>query len=239
MKQETRIGTAGWNIPQQSRNDFAHQGSQLERYASRFSAVEINSSFYRSHKRSTYQRWALAVPADFRFAVKLPKEITHKRKLVDCTQPLDQFFEESGGLGGKLGPILVQLPPSLAFDAAVATIFLEAIRSRFGGQIACEPRHPSWFDDQADGLSVQWRIARVVADPSPVPRALSPGGWPDFAYFRLHGSPKLYYSPYSEPQLDTWVRAMTSTKAQANWCIFDNTASGEASGNALALMARL
>jgi uncharacterized protein YecE (DUF72 family) len=239
-QQEYRIGTAGWNIPKQLKDDFPGEGSHLERYASRFSSVEINSSFYRPHRRSTYERWAQTVPTNFRFSVKLPKEITHRRKLVDCVEPLDHFLEESSGLGNALGPILVQLPPSLSFGARAAATFFEAIRSRFEGQIACEPRHPSWFNDEAERTLMGFRIARVAADPPVVSCAKSPGGWPELVYFRLHGAPKTYSSPYSELQLDAYASAIQyGARGGSNWCIFDNTTLGEAAGNALTLISRL
>src|ERR1700735_1262435 len=89
--QEIRIGTAGWSIPKYCAGEFPVGGSGLERYAARFNCTEINSSFYRPHRRTTYERWAHSVPAGFRFAVKLPKAITHERRLNDIDGPLDRF----------------------------------------------------------------------------------------------------------------------------------------------------
>src|SRR4051794_13597269 len=106
-----RIGTAGWSIPAAFADHFPAQGTNLERYAARFSAVEINSSFHRPHRPATYARWAASVGPDFRFAVKLPKVITHAARLVDVDAALDRFVAEINGLGAKLGPLLVQLPP--------------------------------------------------------------------------------------------------------------------------------
>src|SRR5581483_5485928 len=104
-----RIGTAGWAVTE--RPVAAEAGSHLERYARKLNAVEINSSFHRPHRTSTYARWAAATPADFRFAVKLPKAMTHERNLKDCGALLDRFMAEVAGLGEKLGVLLVQLPP--------------------------------------------------------------------------------------------------------------------------------
>ena len=106
------VGTAAWTIPAQHAHGFPPEGSHLERYSRRFPAVEINSSFYRPHRPSTYQRWASTVPAHFRFAVKVPKEITHLRRLANADEPLERFLAEAGALGEKLGPLLLQLPPS-------------------------------------------------------------------------------------------------------------------------------
>jgi uncharacterized protein YecE (DUF72 family) len=112
-----RIGTAGWSIPKQHAAPFPSEGTHLERYGAIFNAVEINSSFYRPHRTATYERWAASVPEDFRFAVKVPKSVTHERRLKGTGDLLDQFVSEVGGLGPKLGPLLIQLPPSLAFQS--------------------------------------------------------------------------------------------------------------------------
>jgi uncharacterized protein YecE (DUF72 family) len=195
-----RIGCAGWSIPRVKQSRFPETGSHLERYASVLPAVEINSSFYRPHRPATYARWAATVPAGFRFAVKLPKAITHLARLEGAIMmgALDAFLEEVDGLGERLGPLLDQLPPSLRFDADVASGFFGALRARFEGSVVCEPRHPSWFTDEAHALLTGERIARVAADPAPVPAAAEPGGWSGLIYFRLHGSPKRYYSAYPE-----------------------------------------
>src|ERR1700760_3747408 len=96
------IGTAGWSIPKAQRERFGAGDSILARYAARLNAVEINSSFYRPHRPATYARWAAAVPQNFRFSVKLPKAITHERRLEDCGDLLDRFVAEVTGLGPKL-----------------------------------------------------------------------------------------------------------------------------------------
>ncbi|MDQ6885668.1 MAG: DUF72 domain-containing protein [Gemmatimonadota bacterium] len=131
----------------------------------------MNSSFHRPHRPDSYRRWADSVPADFRFAVKLPKEITHVRKLRDCVEPIDRFLGECGQLGDKLGPLLVQLPPSLELDSAVARGFFELVRQRVTGPVVCEPRHPTWFGDEGDDLLRRMEVARVGADPARVPEA--------------------------------------------------------------------
>src|SRR5919107_1655426 len=124
-----RIGTAGWGLPRTWRPEFPAEGSYLERYAARFSAVEINSSFYRQHRRAVYERWAAAVPPEFRFAVKVPRAITHDQALVAADVLVEVFLEEVAGLGARLGPLLVQLPPSLAFDAEHAEEFFTTLRA--------------------------------------------------------------------------------------------------------------
>ncbi len=232
------IGCAGWSISKQHAALFPPAASQLERYAQRFNAVEINSSFYRPHLPATYARWAAATPDDFSFAVKLPKAITHTRRLVGATEPLERFLAEAGQLGAKLGPLLVQLPPSLAFDTHVAGAFFTLLRERFAGVVACEPRHASWFSAEAEALLSAFQVARVAADPAIVPAAAVPGGWRGLAYYRLHGSPDMYESAYSKAYLNALAQQMSLLAAPV-WCIFDNTALGAAPTNALELLARL
>ena len=234
---EARIGTAGWSIPLPDAAAFPVEGSGLERYAARLRCAEINSSFHRSHRPSTWRRWAESVPDDFRFSAKLPKTITHGHRLIEAEKLLDAFVEESSALGAKLAILLVQLPPSLVFDATAAAIFFRALRSRTATAIACEPRHASWFSEDADDLLGAHRVARVAADPAKVGAAALPGGWRDLSYFRLHGSPVPYRSSYDADRLQAYARAMAAGLGEGRevWCIFDNTASSAAMGNALDL----
>lgn len=236
-----RVGTASWSISKPHAADFAGEGSVLQRYARRFSAVEINSSFYRPHKPATYARWAASVPSSFRFAVKVPREITHTRKLVSISEQLDRFLAEAQALGSTLGPLLVQLPPSLRFDEAVAGDFFDRLRARFDGLVVCEPRHSTWFTAAVDAFLVRFRIARAAADPAPVPQAAVSGGWAGLIYRRLHGSPQMYYSAYLPEYLDRTAQRIREMAVpdQENWCIFDNTALGAATHDALALLQRL
>jgi uncharacterized protein YecE (DUF72 family) len=231
------IGCAGWTLRKEHAAHFPSAGTHLERYAGRLNCVEINSSFYRSHRMRTYQRWAESTPSGFRFAVKLPKQVTHVRRLVDVRPQVEQFLAETSGLGDKLGPILVQLPPSLEFDAPTIEGFFRDLRAHSGASIVCEPRHSSWFRQDAEALMEAYMIDRVAADPSIVPEAAVPGGCRQDCYFRWHGSPRTYYSAYDEQALGTLARQLLAfaTRARSVWCIFDNTAEGAALTNALAL----
>jgi uncharacterized protein YecE (DUF72 family) len=230
-----RTGTAGWSIPKEVRAAFPGEGSHLERYACVFGAVEINTSFYRPHRVSTYERWACSVPDTFRFAVKMPRAITHEHRLKSAGEHLDRFLSETSGLGRKLGPLLVQLPPSLSFEVGHTDRFFEDLRCRVGGAIACEPRHPSWFGSEVDALLAELRIGRVAADPAPVPDARQPGGWRGLTYYRLHGSPRIYYSAYSDEAIQAATTQLATRAGEGSecWCIFDNTAAGAATANAL------
>jgi uncharacterized protein YecE (DUF72 family) len=231
-----RVGTAGWATPRAVRERFPEAESGLARYAGRFECAEINSTFYRSHRPATYTRWAEQTPEGFRFAAKLPRTITHERRLADSEQLLDAFLAEVSQLGVKLGPVLVQLPPSAAFDPAVAAPFFHALRQRFDGPVACEPRHPTWFGADADALLAEQRVARVAADPARVPAAAEPGGWDGLAYWRLHGSPRMYWSAYDDAYLKALSERLRGSNPTDAWCVFDNTTSGAAADDALRLL---
>ena len=236
-----KVGCAGWSLPRALWPEFPADGTHLQRYAARFNAVEINSSFYRPHQAATYARWAASVPEHFRFSVKLPKAITHQQRLVGCAGLLDDFLAQAGGLGEKLGCLLVQLPPSLAFDAAVAQDFLQRLRERHSGPVALEPRHASWFRAPADALLDAWQAGRVLADPVVHDAGRRPGGFAGLVYVRLHGSPRMYYSAYDRAVLDALVARLQLAAAPGAdvWCVFDNTAEGAAVEDALYTAQRL
>lgn len=231
------VGCAGWSVARLYADDFPQQGSQLQRYAGRLNAVEINSSFYRAHQPKTYARWAESVPGHFRFSVKLPKAITHEHGLQGCTGLLEQFLGECGHLGDRLGCLLVQLPPSLEFDAQVAYSFFAHLRERYSGGLAIEPRHRSWAAAQT--LLVDFQVAQVAASPSRFGVDAQPGGWQGLVYWRLHGEPQIYRSAYGHNFL---LRLATRLQQHrdvhlSTWCMFDNTAAGAALGDALAIQA--
>ncbi|MDO9443494.1 MAG: DUF72 domain-containing protein [Beijerinckiaceae bacterium] len=232
-----RIGTAGWSIASQYADRFPETGFALERYAKRFSCVEINSSFYRSHRPATWTRWASIVPVDFRFAVKVPRTITHDRGLRDCGDLITRLIEETAGLGQKLGVLLVQLPPKLSYHAGTTEAFFSELAVATTARIACEPRHASWFEPDAEHLLAKLEVARVAADPARVAAAGLPGGWRGLAYWRLHGSPVMYRSPYGRGRIGTYAALIEREQRgiEAPWCIFDNTASAAAMGDAFEL----
>lgn len=235
-----RIGCAGWAITRDTVAAFPAEGSHLARYAQVFGTVEINSSFYRPHRAGTYARWAASVPGAFRFAVKLPRTISHDAGLRDVQPLLGQFAAETGALGGKLGCVLVQLAPKFEFDAGVAADFFARASGTLGCMLACEARHPSWFGTEATRLLTQHGVTRVIADPAKgQPGAHEPTT--ATIYVRLHGSPRIYYSSYPDEYLARLADDMAVHAAAGRdvWCIFDNTASGASVPNALALDAAL
>jgi uncharacterized protein YecE (DUF72 family) len=231
------IGTAGWTIARRYHQTLAGNGSHLERYAQRLNAVEINSSFRRQHRVQTYARWAASVPAHFRFSVKVPRALTHDGELTPQPDVLDQFIDEVAGLGRKLGVLLVQLPPRLAFDESLVRAFFDVLRKRIDVQVACEPRHSSWSSNSANTALAEYAVTRVAADPPPWPGADEPGGCARFAYFRWHGRPRRYYSDYSAEHLTSLQQrvSVAGERARDVWTIFDNTVLGCALGNALSL----
>jgi len=239
-----RIGCAGWSIPSRHAHLFGEGDSHLARYATRFDITEINSTFYRPHQPRTFERWAASVPARFRFSVKVPRAITHEARLQGTGPALTAFFDGVSGLDRKLGGVLVQLPPSLAFDARVADRFFAMVRRRCTVPVACEPRHASWFEPAVDAVWQRYGIARVAADPARLPEAARPGGAAAAArwsYWRWHGSPRIYYSRYDDAALDTLAQALRGHgKARSPaWCILDNTAHGHAIEDAARLQGRV
>ena len=235
------VGCAGWSIPADDRAAFGEGESALARYATRFSCTEINSSFHRPHRPATYARWAATVPAGFRFSVKLPRTISHDARLQGAGALLDRFLDEAGHLGEHLGAFLLQLPPSLAFDARHAATFFAKLRRRTALPVACEPRHASWFTPSAEGMMQRHAIARVAADPPQHPEGAVPVVQGGCAYWRWHGSPRVYYSAYEAAALTALAAQVRTahTKGMTSWVIFDNTAHGKATGNALHLKHQL
>lgn len=210
----------------------------MQRYAQVFNAVEINSSFYRPHRSTTYRRWAAAVPEQFRFSVKFPRSISHEHALRDCQPLVDSFIAGVQELEQKLGCLLLQLPPRMEWEAAVIVPFLDQLRRVHAGPIACEPRHISWFHAEVDRELASHGVSRVAADPSLCTRARVPAGDRRMQYIRLHGSPRIYYDSYADADLQRLAARLAQSilALEQCWCIFDNTAAGHASANALTLM---
>jgi uncharacterized protein YecE (DUF72 family) len=158
--------------------------------------------------------------------------------LANTGGALLEFFDAVRGLGHKLGPVLVQLPPKLAFDDGVAQEFFTTLRELHPGAVVLEPRHPSWFTGSADRLLRSFEIARVAADPPKGSKlAARPGGWEGPLYWRLHGAPRTYYSEYDENWLQSFAEQLRLPKNvslnKEIWVIFDNTALGHATANAV------
>lgn len=238
---ETRIGTAGWRYPEW-RGDFYPRGLQqrleLEFYSRKLNSVEINGSFYGLRKPSDYRTWAARTPADFLFAVKAHKIVTHDRRLRDVADDVAEFFD-SGllDLGPKLGPVLWQLPPWLPFKRARLTEFLELLP---GPPVrhALEVRHPSFDIPELPELLREHGVALVLSDSPPGRFPVLDHDTADFRYVRLHGGAELYVSDYSPEALDGWAKRIREWDTDV-YVYFDNTMHGAAPHNALALAERL
>jgi len=238
------VGTSGWSLSRELAPGSSPGLSGLVRYAEYFNAVEVNSTFYRRPRAATIERWRETTPSGFRFAVKLPKSITHEARLVGVAEEVREFCKLCEGFGEKLGPLLVQLPPSLDFDAGVAAAFLELLVRATQAGVVLEPRHPSWFEEAAERLLVDYGVARAAADPACCPAAAAPLHTRDTHYFRWHGSPRTYFSAYQPEALAHLANAMLRARISGGgralvYCFLDNTALGAASVNALTLKAQL
>jgi uncharacterized protein YecE (DUF72 family) len=238
------VGTSGWSLARELAPGSSPNLSGLQRYAEYFNAVEVNTTFYRRPRPGTIQRWEAATPPDFRFAVKVPRSITHDARLVGVEAEVREFCQLCDGFGEKLGPLLVQLPPSLFFDADVAARFLEVMAHATPARIVLEPRHVSWFSEPVERLLSEHGIARAAADPACCPAAALPVPSRGLCYFRWHGSPKSYFSAYQPEAIAHLANSILSARVSGGgraltYCFLDNTALGAAPVNALSLKSRL
>jgi uncharacterized protein YecE (DUF72 family) len=218
-----RVGVAGWSIPKTLGEHYPATGSHLERYAASLPCVEINSSFYRHHQPKTYARWAASVPSGFRFSVKLAREFTHDARLAPPAAAVKECLAGINELGATFGVLLIQLPPSLAFEAKRVEGMLRLLRDHCPALLAWEPRHRSWASEEACALLEKYSAAKVIADPEPcsAPRALSSDR--RLRYYRLHGSPEMYRSSYGPEFLARLAAEMENAPSRELWCVFDNT----------------
>jgi uncharacterized protein YecE (DUF72 family) len=219
-----RVGIAGWSNPPSQRGDRRPNESHLAYYAARFSCVEINSSFYKAHQAATYRRWRDETPPEFRFSVKMPRSITHEAGLRRAAREVSRFYEEIAHLRPKLTAVLVQLPPTLEFNLRSMRAFFKTVPRTRGIAITCEPRHVSWFSAAADAALRELHVTRVAADPARCAGAGDAGGARRVAYYRWHGTPRMYYSKYSDAQLQAFAKKVSRSRVKEVWCIFDNTA---------------
>ena len=234
-----RIGLAGWSEAASRHGKLlpaAEEGaSGLRRYAGAFDFVEINSSFYRQVRPATYEKWAAEVPDGFSFSVKMHRLITHYTRLKNVDL-LEDFFRSAAGLGNKLGVVLVQLPPTLVFDAGLADRFFAALRKFYRGCTVCEPRHASWLEPGAQKLLAQYGIGPVLTEIPAAGEDPLRGAKKEIPlYVRLHGTPRKYYSSYNAEDLGRLAGFLMKNGGQRRFVVFDNTASSAGVRNALEL----
>jgi uncharacterized protein YecE (DUF72 family) len=233
------VGTSGWQYddwkgafyPASLRSE-----AWLTHYATRFATVEVNNSFYRLPERTTFERWRTGTPDGFMFAVKISRFLTHVKRLKDPEEPAQRLLDRAAGLGKKLGPLLLQLPPTMRADPGRLRATLDAFGA--GARIAVEFRHPSWFSDEVLSLLDSHGAALVLADRRGVRVPSQPivtGGW---TYLRFHQGTTTHPS-YRTPTLSRWADAIADLPARETFIYFNNDPSAAAPRDARRLVAML
>jgi uncharacterized protein YecE (DUF72 family) len=224
---EFRAGTSGWSYQDWAKGVFYPEGVRpgrwLEYYATQFDCVELNASFYRMPQEQTLKDWQARAPDHFKFCPKMSRFITQLKKLRDVERPLSTFFERFDNIKSGLGPVLIQLPPSLGFHRDRTEHFFQLLQPHRDYRFALEVRHKTWLGEEALGLLRQYDIALVISQ--------SDGRFPysetvttDFVYLRFHGPGALYASDYAQDMLadyalkiKTWLK-----EVHAAWAFFNN-----------------
>lgn len=239
-KGSIHIGTSGWSYKHWKGLLYdvkMKPADYLPYYATLFDTTEINTSFYHLPRVATVEGWVHKVPEKFTFCPKISRYLTHMKKLHDPQEPLQRFFEVFEPMYDKLGPVLVQLPPSLRFNEEVAKAFFEELKANYRHfKFALEIRHTSWLEDTALQLMEKYNIALVISQ--------SNGKFP-FAelvtakhiYYRFHGPRELYASSYSDEELAMYAEKFKKWQTQGHsvWAYFNNDIFGFAYQNALKL----
>ena len=233
------VGTSGWNYYDWKGlfyPDTMKARDYLAHYAHEFRTTEVNYSFYHLPKPATYENWAAQVPQDFRFAVKASRVITHIRRLRDVADLWQTFLENASMLGNKLGPILLQFPPSFKRNDDLLDGFLthsSKMKAFRGIHLAMEFRHASWYDDKTYAALKRHGCALVIAQSERYPQAPYVPTAP-FLYLRLHGPGALFASSYSSDQLADWAARIREWLAEAEsiHVYFNNDFHGYAIENA-------
>jgi len=226
---ELRVGTSGWHYGHW-REVFYPVGLRAEEwlsfYARHFDTVEINNSFYHLPSREVFESWARKAPAGFLFAVKASRFITHMKKLKDAAEPLSGFLGNAGGLGGKLGPVLFQLPPRWRRNPDRLEGFLGKLPQ--GHRYAFEFRDESWLHPETYRLLERFNCALCVASSPSFPSARKITA--DFTFLRFHGGEILYGSKYSREELRKWAAFTRSVLKEGCdvYAYFNNDAYGYA-----------
>ncbi len=236
MKSPIHIGTSGWHYAHWQGTFYpadTQPADFLAYYKQQFRTVEINNSFYHLPEKKTFKAWRDGTPADFIFAVKASRYITHMKKLSDPKPSVRKFFSRVEALGGKCGPILFQLPPRWHANAERLDDFLNALPS--GHRYAFEFRDETWFSSAINEILEKYNAAFCIHDLAGVTSPLTVTA--DFVYLRFHGPDGPYQGSYSAKQLKYWANAIRQWRREgrAVYCYFDNDEQGFAPKNALAL----
>ncbi|MBL7259092.1 DUF72 domain-containing protein [Paractinoplanes lichenicola] len=220
------IGTSGWQYRDWKGRFYPQKLPQrlwLEHYAAHFPTVEVNNAFYRLPERSTFEQWRERTPDGFCVAVKMSRYLTHIKRLRDPAEPVARFFERASALGGKLGPVLLQLPPTLKADLDALDETLTLVPE--GTRVAVEPRHDTWWTDDCRKLLERHNAALCWADRKG--RPITPL-WTtaDFGYLRLHEGRAKPWPSYGRTALGSWLERLTGVRE--SFVYFNNDQGGAA-----------
>ena len=230
------IGTSGWHYDHWRGRFYPPElikAKWLEFYASHFATVELNNSFYRLPSEAAFTNWYRSSPANFIFAVKVSRFITHIKRLRNIGDAVERFIARAKILREKLGPLLYQLPPNMHRNDEVLELFLSTLPR--GMKHVFEFRHQSWFKENVFEVLHKYNVGFCVFDMPSVSCPLVATA--DFAYLRFHGGTGLYESCYSDEELAHWVRKLAdlTTNSKATYIYFNNDAETFAVRNAITL----
>lgn len=220
------IGTSGWQYDDWRGVLYPAdlpKKQWLGYFARAFPTVEVNNTFYRLPERSTFAGWRESTPGDFVWTVKASRFITHIKRLRDCEEPVHRLWERISALGGRLGPVLFQLPPTLQADAALLKDFLDLLPASI--RPAVEFRHRSWHDDEVFDVLDRAGAAHVLADgPGARVKAVVTGGW---SYIRFHKG-RHHASGYRREKLRRWADRIGALEVRDVYVYFNNDPGGAA-----------
>ncbi len=230
------IGTSGWHYDHWQDRFYPKtltKAKWLEFYASHFTTVELNNSFYRLPSETAFTTWHDSSPANFTFAVKVSRFITHIKRLRNSEEAVDNFISRAKILAEKLGPLLYQLPPNMHRNDEILESFLSTLPQ--GMKHVFEFRHQSWLEDKVFEILHKHNIGFCVFDMPSVSCPLVATA--DFAYIRFHGSTGLYFSCYSDEELADWAKRLANLarNLEAIYIYFNNDAEAFAVRNAITL----
>ncbi len=193
----------------------------FEYYSTQFDSFEINSSFYKMPTVRSLKGWANRTPEDFIFSIKVPKEITHIRRLTDCTGLLDEFYGiATEGLGEKLGCILFQFPPSFRYSEENLKLLTQSVRPGF--EIAVEFRNETWWRQETYDTLEATGVTFCIASYPKLPFVFIKTS--DTGFIRLHGDPRLFYSEYNKDFLQQMYAQIKDSGWKKTYIYFNNTA---------------
>jgi uncharacterized protein YecE (DUF72 family) len=242
------VGCSGWQY-KHWRGDFypaeLPQARWFAHYALSFDTVEINNSFYRLPPGETFMNWREQAPRRFIYAVKASRFLTHMKKLKEPYDPLVRFFENARELGGRLGPVLYQLPPNWPLNLERLEVFLQTLSAveadlKVGPlRHAIEFREPSWYDDRVFALLEQHRVALCLHDMEGSATGQIAVG--PFVYVRYHFGDRKYGGAYDDERLDAWSRWLSRQAAAGRdvYAYFNNDTGGHAPRDAIRLRGRI